>query len=56
MDVSCMNTVHVDILNVDYNVLFFFFLVYEKAGNMADKASNAAQSAKESCQEVQRFY
>ena len=26
MDVSCMNTLHVDILNVDYNVLFFFGL------------------------------
>lgn len=30
MDVSCMNTVHVDILNVDYNVLFFFFFWFRK--------------------------
>jgi len=30
-------------------------VVQEKAGNMADKASNAAHSAKESCQDVYVF-
>jgi len=30
-------------------------MIQEKAGNMMDSASNAAQSAKESCQEVRTF-